>query len=102
MRHARRGTILWGLVVSTLALWGCETGRNTGFQTDNTSPSICLSNTSGDTQDISGGLRFNVSALDNLSLKSVRLTFSGGLIGLSDTIFHVQTKTYAEIGRAHV
>jgi len=98
MRHARRGTILWGLVVSTLALWGCETGRNTGFQTDNTSPSISLSNTAGDTQDISGGLRFNVSALDNLSLKSVRLTFSGGLIGLSDTIFHVQTKTYA-VGR---
>jgi hypothetical protein len=98
MRHARRGTILWGLVVSGLALWGCETGRNTGFQTDNTSPSISLTNTAGDTQDISGGLRFNVSALDNLSLKSVRLTFSGGLITLLDTVFHSQTKTYT-VGR---
>ena len=98
MRHARRGTILWGLVVSALAFWGCETGRNTGIQTDNTSPSITLTNTAGDTQDISGGLRFNVSAVDNLSLKSIRLTFSGGYIALTDTIFRSQTKTYT-VGR---
>jgi hypothetical protein len=98
MRHARRGTILWGLVVSALALWGCETGRNTGIQTDHTSPAILLTNSAGDTQDISGGLRFNVSAVDNLGLKNIRITFSGGLIGLLDTTFTSQVKTYA-VGR---
>ncbi len=96
MRHARRGTVLCGLVVSALALWGCETSRNIGgVQRDNVSPAILLTNTAGDTQDIAGGLRLNVSAVDNLALKSVRLTFSGGLIGFLDTTFTGQVKTYA-------
>ncbi len=94
MRHAR-GTILRGLVVSVLALWACETTRNIGgIQHDNVPPMITLTNTAGDTQDISGGLRFSVSAVDNLGLKSVRLTFSGGLIGQLDTVFTSQVKTY--------
>jgi hypothetical protein len=99
MRHAQRGTVLWGLVVSVLALWACETTRNPGgIQRDNTEPQIILSNTAGDTQDIGGGLRFNVSAVDNLALKSIRLTFSGGLIGILDTVFTGQVKNYA-VGR---
>jgi hypothetical protein len=101
MRHAQRGTVLWGLVVSVLALWGgaCETTRNPGgIQRDNTEPQIVLSNTAGDTQDIGGGLRFNVSAVDNLALKSIRLTFSGGLITILDTVFTGQVKSYA-VGR---
>src|SRR6266566_5306141 len=94
MRHAR-GTIVRGLVVSVLALWACETTRNIGgIQHDNVPPMITLTNTAGDTQDISGGLRFSVSAVDNLGLKSVRLTFSGGLIGQLDTVFTSQVKTY--------
>jgi hypothetical protein len=96
MRQALRGTALWGIVVSVLALWACETTRNPGgVQPDITSPVISLSNTSGDTQDIAGGLKFNVSAIDNLSLKEIRITFSGGLIGILDTIFTSQVKTYA-------
>ena len=74
----------------------CETTRNPGgIQRDVTEPAIVLVNTTGDTQDIAGGLRFNVSAVDNLALKSIRLTFSGGLIGTLDTIFTGQVKTYA-------
>src|SRR5258705_7853426 len=93
MRHARRGTVLCGLVVSALALWGCETSRNIGgVQRDNVSPAILLTNTAGDTQDIAGGLRLNVSAGDNLPLKSVRLTFSGGLIRVLDTTLYRQGK----------
>jgi len=99
MRHAQRGTLLWGLVVSVIALSACETTRNPGgIQRDNVEPQITLSNTAGDTQDIGGGLRFNVSAVDNLALKSIRLIFSGGLIGLLDTVFTGQVKTYA-VGR---
>src|SRR5437667_69744 len=61
MRHVRRGTVLGGLVVSVLALGACETTRNPiGTQQDNVPPVISLTNTAGDTQDISGGLRFSV------------------------------------------
>jgi len=96
MRHARRGTILGGLVVSVLALWACETTRNIGgIQRDNVTPVISLTNTAGDTQDITAGLRFNVSAVDNLALKSIRLTFLGGFIGQLDTVFTGQVKTYS-------
>jgi hypothetical protein len=97
MRQARRGTVLWGIVVSVLALWAgaCETTRNPGgIQRDLTQPAIALSNTAGDTQAIAGGLRFNVTATDNLALKSVRLTFSGGLIGFVDTTFTGTVKSY--------
>src|SRR5258705_2470304 len=76
MRHARRGTVLCGLVVSALALWGCETSRNIGgVQRDNVSPAILLTNTAGETQDIASGVRLNVSAVakppfDNRSFTS--------------------------------
>ncbi|MGH7672586.1 MAG: YncE family protein [Gemmatimonadales bacterium] len=96
MRQARRGTALWGIVVCSLALlWACETTRNPGgIQRDLTEPGITLTNTVGDPQDISGGLRFNVSAIDNLGLKSIRLTFSGGFIRTLDTTFTGQVLTY--------
>lgn len=98
MRQAKRGTALGGSLVLALALLvgACETTRNPGgIQRDVTEPAIVLTNTAGDTQDIGGGLRFNVSAVDNLALKSIRLTFSGGLIGFIDTTFTGQVKTYS-------
>src|SRR5881396_3142485 len=95
----RRGTALLCVSALALAVWACETARNIGgIQRDVTSPAIALSNPAGDTQAIAGGLRFNVSAVDNLALKSVDLTFSGGLIGTLDTTFVGQVKTYA-VGR---
>src|SRR5204862_991527 len=57
-------------------------------------PTITLTNAGGDTQDIAGGLRFNVQANDNLGLKTIDLTFSGGLIGQLDTLFTTEVKTY--------
>ncbi|HEV8265210.1 MAG TPA: hypothetical protein VGQ06_09670 [Gemmatimonadales bacterium] len=96
MQQARRGTALWGTVVLALAFWACETTRNPGgIQHDLTDPAIILTNTAGDTQDIQNGLRFNVSAVDNLALKSVRLSFSGGLLGVLDTVFTGTVKSYA-------
>ena len=96
MRVITRGTALWGISALALAVWACETTRNPGgIQRDVTEPAILLTNTSGDTQDISGGLRFNVDAIDNLAIKSVQLTFSGGLIGTLDTTFTGQVKTYS-------
>ncbi|HWC72433.1 MAG TPA: hypothetical protein VG454_00750 [Gemmatimonadales bacterium] len=78
-----------------MTLWACETTRNPGgIQRDVTAPVIVLVNTAGDTQDIAGGLRFGVQAVDNLALKSVDLRFSGGFIAISDTTFTGQVKTY--------
>jgi hypothetical protein len=98
MRLVRRGTAVWGIAALGLAVWACETTRNPGgIQRDVTEPAILLS-TSRDTQDIAGGLSFNVQAVDNLALKSVNLTFSGGLIGTLDTNFTGTVRTYA-VGR---
>jgi len=96
MRLVRRGTALWSIGALALAVYACETSRRIGgIQPDTQSPFITLTNTAGDTQDIAGGLRFNIQAIDNLGLKSIDLTFSGGLIGQLDTTFHTQVKTYA-------
>src|SRR2546430_11266125 len=97
MRLVTRGTAVWGIVALVLVVWACETTRNPGgIQRDVISPVITLSNTAGDTQAISGGLRFTVSAADNLSLKNTDLTFSGGLIGTLDTTFIRGTKNYTK------
>ncbi|MEX2157383.1 MAG: hypothetical protein WD773_11175 [Gemmatimonadales bacterium] len=98
MRQARRGTAVWGFLVLALALWmgACETTRNPGgIQRDVTEPAIVLTNAVGDTQDIADGLRFNISAVDNLALKSIRLTFSGGYIAQSETTFTGTNTTYS-------
>ncbi len=96
MRLVTRSTAFWGISALALAVWACETSRNIGgVQRDTQEPFISLSNTAGDTQDISAGLRFSVSALDNLGLKNIDLTFSGGLIGTLDTTFTSTVKNYA-------
>jgi hypothetical protein len=96
MRLVRRGTALWSIGALALAVYACETSRRIGgIQPDTQSPFITLTNTAGDTQDIAGGLRFNIEAVDNLGLKSVDLTFSGGLIATLDTTFRSEVKTYS-------
>ena len=98
MRAVARLRVFCALTAATAAVWACETARNPGgVQRDLTPPTITLSNTVGDTQDIATGLQFTVNATDNLALKTIRLTFSGGFIaGPSDTSFtgQVQTITY--------
>src|SRR5438552_11930836 len=97
MRLGTRGTALWGIVALVLVVWACETTRNPGgIQRDVISPVITLSNTAGDTQQIAGGLRFTVSAADNLSLKCVDRTLSGLLIATSGTTVISQTNTYTK------
>src|SRR5262245_33648143 len=79
---------VWGFFVLLGALASCETARNPGgIQRDLTPPNITLTNSAGDTQDIAGGLRFTVNAADNLALRQIRLVYSGGDIGVEDTLF---------------
>jgi hypothetical protein len=100
MRHGRAVAVLCGSCVLALAGWACESARNPGgFQQDLVPPVISLTTGSGngelaaapDTQVIANGLAFTVNATDNLALNDIRLTFSGGFIDTTDTIFANQT-----------
>jgi hypothetical protein len=94
MRAGRRVRVMVGLAAAAAAAWACETARNPGgVQRDLIPPTIRLSTTS-DSQNIAGGLQFSVDASDNLALKTIRLTFSGGYIaGPVDTNFTGQVQT---------
>src|SRR5438093_452613 len=83
----RRGRgLLWGMCALVGAFWGCETSRNPGgVQRDVVSPTIQLAG--ADTQDIKGGLNLSVVATDNLGLKDIRLTYTGGYLNQTDTVF---------------
>ncbi len=95
MRAAARLRVFLALTAASATVWACETARNPGgVQRDLTPPTITLSNTVGDTQDIGAGLQFTVNATDNLALRTIRLTFSGGFIsGPADTNFTGQVQT---------
>src|SRR3989454_1377815 len=88
MLEGRGVRALWGSGVLLAAVWACETARNpAGIQRDLTPPTISLTKAPPDTQDISAGLTFSVSATDNLGLKDIRLTYTGGYLALTDTVF---------------
>src|SRR6266567_5351103 len=93
MRQVRPSRSWWG-IVALAGLWACETARNpTGRQSDLIPPTITLT-TSADTQQIGSGLQFTVTASDNLSLKDIQLTYSGGYIAQTDTVFTQATTTF--------
>src|SRR6266566_3021262 len=93
MRHVRPSRSWWG-IVALAGLWACETARNpTGRQSDLIPPTITLT-TSADTQQIGSGLQFTVTASDNLSLKDIQLTYSGGYIAQTDTVFTQATTSF--------
>src|SRR2546426_1347963 len=88
MLQGRGVRALWGTGVLLAAIWACETARNrAGIQRDLAPPTISLTKTGSDTQDIAQGLTFSVSATDNLGLKDIRLTYTGGYIAVTDTVF---------------
>jgi hypothetical protein len=74
--------------------------RNTGgVQQDTTRPTLSLTTVS-DTQAIASGLTFSVSASDNLTLRLLRLTYTGGYVaGPVDTTF-TGTVPSASFGRS--
>src|SRR5438128_10257499 len=88
MLQGRGVRALWGSGVLLAAVWACETARNpAGIQRDLTPTTISPTTAAHDTQDIAQGLTFSVSATDNLGLKDIRLTYTGGYIALTDTVF---------------
>src|SRR6266700_2262104 len=94
MRRVRGKRLFWGLGVLVATAWACETARNPGgIQRDLIPPTMVLT-TSADTQQIASGLSFSVSAGDNLGLKEVRLTFTGGYLAVTDTIFNTTVTSF--------
>src|SRR2546422_7473943 len=94
MRRVSGKRLFWGLGVLVATGWACETARNPGgIQRDLIPPTIVLT-TSADTQQIASGLSFSVSAGDNLGLKEVRLTFTGGYLAVTDTIFNTTVTSF--------
>ena len=87
MRRVHVMRAWWGSVALIAGVWGCETARNPGnVQTDVLPPTIKLSTTQ-DTQAIASGLNFTVNASDDRVLREIQLTFSGGYIATTDTVF---------------
>ena len=94
MRVTRVRAIV-GLLTASGAVFACETNRNVGgIGRDTTLPTISLTPVVSDTQNVTSGLQFTVSASDNLTLQLVRLTYTGGYVaGPVDTTFAVGTPT---------
>ena len=88
MRAAARVRAVLVLSGALGAVWACNVARNTGGVTqDTTRPTLSLT-TVADTQPIASGLTFSISASDNLTLRLVRLTYTGGYVaGPVDTTF---------------
>src|SRR2546422_41255 len=94
MVQGRGVRALWGSGVLLAAVWACETARNpSGIQRDLTPHTISLTKTPPDTQDIAAGLTFSVSATDNLGLKDIRLTYTGGYLAVTDQILTTTVTT---------
>lgn len=86
--RGRGRSLLWGIGVLASVVAACESSRNPGGVIgDLIPPTIKLSKTGSDTQDISNGLSFNVVATDNLGLADVRLSYTGGYLAQTDTLF---------------
>ncbi|HMC18482.1 MAG TPA: hypothetical protein VKH16_04620, partial [Gemmatimonadales bacterium] len=81
-------------MVALAGLWACETARNPSGSTFDLIPPVIQLTASADTQPIASGLQFTVTASDNLSLKDIQLTYSGGYIAQTDTVFTQTTTTF--------
>ncbi len=93
MRPVRGSRVWWGIVALAGGVGACETARNPGgVQRDVIPPAIALS-AAADTQQIATGLSFTVTASDNLGLKDIRLTYTGGYLAQTDTIFNTAVTT---------
>ena len=103
MRVVRRVQAVWAIGAVAATVWACENARNPGgVQPDVIAPNITLSIPGGggsspataDTQPIATGLAFSITASDNLGLKTIRLTYSGGYVaGPADTTFNTTVKS---------
>jgi len=82
------------LVALAGAVGACETARNPGGVLRDVDAPVIVLSPAADTQQIAAGLSFTVNATDNLGLKDIRLTYSGGYIAQTDTVFNTAVTSY--------
>src|SRR2546430_405600 len=87
MRQVRVVRGWWGMV-ALAGLWACETARNPGGVQRDLIPPVITLTANADTEPIASGLQFSVDASDNLGLKDVQLTYTGGYLAQTDTVFN--------------
>lgn len=76
------------LFVCAATAAACNESRLTpGFSNDIIPPTVSIAKSTGDTVDVINGIRFSVSAADNLGLKIVSIDMAGGLTLRLDTLF---------------
>ena len=93
MRQVRVVRGWWGMV-ALAGLWACETARNPGGVQHDLIPPIITLTANADTEPIASGLQFTVDASDNLGLKDVQLTYTGGYLAQTDTVFNTAVTSF--------
>ena len=93
MRQVRVVRGWWGMV-ALAGLWACETARNPGGVQRDLIPPVITLTANADTEPIASGLQFTVDASDNLGLKDVQLTYTGGYLAQTDTVFNTTVTTF--------
>src|SRR5947208_10814329 len=93
MRQVRVVRGWWGMV-AVAGLWACESARNPGGVQHDLIPPIITLTANADTEPIASGLQFTVDASDNLGLKDVQLTYTGGYLAQTDTVFNTAVTTF--------
>lgn len=64
-----------------------------GVEQDQTAPTVAIVNSSGDTLQVQQGIRFTVNATDNLGLRRITVSLTGGFTGTLDTTFTTAVTT---------
>src|SRR5947207_6827301 len=98
MRQVRVVRGWWGMV-ALAGLWACETARNPGGVQRDLIPPVITLTANADTEPIASGLQFTVDASDNLGLKDVQLTYTGGYLAQTDTGFNTAVTSF-NVGEA--
>src|SRR5437660_1943691 len=93
MRQVRVVRGWWGMV-ALAGLWACETARNPGGVQRDLIPPVITLTANADTEPIASGLQFTVDASDNLGLKDVQLTYTGGYLAQTDTVFNTAVTSF--------
>lgn len=76
------------LALALLALAACNEQRiGTGIERDQIAPVATVIKTAGDTLDVQGGIRFAIGAADNLGIRNISVTMSGGYTATFDSTF---------------
>jgi len=83
----KRASIVATCAMALIATACTEREFQTGVQGDGFAPVVSIVKTAGDTLELADGIQFGVAASDNLGLKTIVITLTGGYSAVIDTTF---------------